>query len=88
VEAQAEQLLRQNQLMAEIDASQAYSEELCKANEELRKNLQQLEQRSTVKRGPSVQPRGRPKPFSQKIMDALIPTNCITPKSFHESRRP
>jgi len=38
--AQAEQLLRQDQLIAEIDVSQANDEDLCKANEELRKNLQ------------------------------------------------
>ena len=66
--------------MAEIDFSRANSEELCKANEELYKNLQQLDQRSTAERGPSAQPRARPKPFSQAIMDALVPTNYIMPK--------
>jgi len=45
-EARAEQVLRQDQLMAEIDASRANSEELRKANEELCKNLQQLDQHS------------------------------------------
>jgi len=44
VEAQAEQLLRQDQLRAEIDVSRASNEELRKANEELRKNLQQLDE--------------------------------------------
>jgi len=47
--------------MAEIDASRANSEELCKANEELRKNLQQLDQRSTREWGLSAQLRARPK---------------------------
>jgi len=49
--------------MAEIDASRANSEELHKANDELRKNLQQLDQLSTWEQGPSAQPRARPKPF-------------------------
>jgi len=66
--------------MAEIDVSRENREELRKANEELRKNLQHLDQRSTAERGPSVQPRARPKPFSQAIIDALIPANYITPK--------
>jgi len=79
-EAQAEQLLRQDQLMEEIDASRANIEEFHKANEELRKNLQQLDQRSTGERGSIVQPRARPKPFSQVIMDALVPPHYITPK--------
>jgi len=34
--------------MAEINVSRASSEELCKANEELCKNLQQLDECSTV----------------------------------------
>ena len=79
-EAWAEQLLRQDQLMVEMDASRANNEELHKANEELRKNLQQLDQHSIVERGPSAQPRARPKPFTQAIMDALVPVSYITPK--------
>ena len=51
-----------------------------KANEELRKNLQQIDQSSIAERGLSAQLRDRPKPFSYAIMDALIPTNYITPK--------
>lgn len=66
--------------MAEIDVSQVSSEELHKANEELHKNLQQLDEFSTVERGPIAQLRARPKPFSQAIMGALIPANYITPK--------
>ena len=58
-EARAEQLLRQDQLMVEIDASQANSEELRKANEKLCKNLQHLDQCSTTERGSSAQPRAR-----------------------------
>ena len=63
-EARAEHLLRQDQLMVEIDVSQVSSEELRKTNEELRKNLQQLDECSTVERGPIALLRARPKPFS------------------------
>ena len=73
-------MLRQDQLMAEIDASRANIEELRKANMELCKNLQQLDQHSTTERGSSAQPRARPKPFSQAIMNALVPPHYITPK--------
>ena len=82
--ARVEQLLKQDQLMAEIDASQANNEELCKANEELCKNLQQLDQRTIAERGPSTQPRAHPKPFSQAIMDSIVPANYITPKIVQE----
>ena len=50
------------------------------ANEELRRNLQQLDERSTGEQGPIAQLRARPKPFLQAIMDAAIPVNYITPK--------
>ena len=66
--------------MAKIDVSRASNEELHKANEELRKNLQQLDEQSTGKRGPIAQLRACPKPLSQAIMDALIPAKYITPK--------
>jgi len=49
--------------VAEIDTLRANSEKLCKAKQELRKNLQQLDQCSTAERVPSAQPRARPKPF-------------------------
>jgi len=79
-EARAEQVLRQDQLMAEIDVSRANSEELHKANEELRKSLQQLDQPSKRERGLNAPLRARPKPFSQTIMDALMPPHYIMPK--------
>ena len=46
-EVRTEQVLKQDQFMAEIDASQTSNEELRKANEELRKDLQQLGECST-----------------------------------------
>ena len=59
-------MLRQDQLMAKIEASRANSEEL-------RKNLHQLDQRYARERDLSAQPRARPKPFSQTIMDTFVP---------------
>jgi len=78
-EARDEQVLRQDQLMAEIDASQANSEELRKANEELRKSLQQCDQRSTRERGLNAPLRVCPKPFTQAIMDEFVSPYYITP---------
>jgi len=66
--------------MVELDASWASNEELCKANEELCKDFQQLGERSTGKRGPTIQPRARPRLFSQAIMDVVVPASFITPK--------
>jgi len=65
--------------MAKLDASRASNEELRKANEDLRKDLQQLGERSTGERGPTIQTRAHPKPFSQAIMDVVIPASFITP---------
>jgi len=79
-EARAEQLLKQDQLMVEIDVSQARNEELCKTKEELCMSIQQLDERSTGERGPIVQLRACSKPFSLEIMDDVIPANYITPK--------
>jgi len=44
-EVRVEQLLRQDQLMAEIDASRESNEELRMTNEELCKSLQQIDER-------------------------------------------
>ena len=41
-EVRAEHVLRQEQFRAELDVSQASNEELRKANEELRRDLQRL----------------------------------------------
>jgi len=65
--------------MTNIDASRANSEELRKANKDLRKSLQQRDQCSTRERGLNVPLRTRPKPFSQAIMDELVPPHYITP---------
>ena len=60
--------------------SRASNEELHKAKEELCKDLQQLGERYTGERGLTIQPRARPRPFSQVIMVA-IPASFITPKN-------
>ena len=79
-ESRGKQLLKQDQLMAKIDAFRAINDELRKTNEELRRSLQQLDKRSARERGPIVQLRARPKPFSQAIMDVVKPVNYITPE--------
>jgi len=66
--------------MAEIEASRAANEELRKTDEDLRKNLQQCDRRSTRERGLSLPLRDRPKPFSQAIMDEFVPPYYIMPK--------
>jgi len=78
--ARAEQVLLQNELMAEIDASRAANEELRKTNEDLCRNLQQRDRHSTRERGLNLPLRDPPKPFSQSIMDELVPSHYITPK--------
>jgi len=79
-EVRAEKVLKQYGFMVELDASRASNEELPKANEELRKDLQQLGERSIGERGPTIQTRARPKPFSQAILDAVTLASFITPK--------
>ena len=73
-------MLRQDQFMAEIDVSWVSNEELCKAYDELRKDLQQLSEHSIGERDSTIQRRARPRPFSQAIMDVVIPVSFITPK--------
>jgi len=63
-EARAEQLLRQDQLKEEIDASRASKDELRKTNEELCRSLQNLDEHSARERDPIFQLWARPKPFS------------------------
>jgi len=78
--ALAEQVLKQDQLMAEIDVSCANVEELHKTNKDLHKSLEQHEQRSAREQGLNTLLRAHPKPFSQAIMDELVPPHYIMPK--------
>ena len=63
-----------------LDASRASNEELRKANEELRRYLQRLEERSMEEWSPMMEESARPMPFSQAIMDAVVPNNFMMPK--------
>jgi len=79
-EIQVEQALRQYQFRVELDASCTSNEELRRANEELRRDLQCLGERATGERILPIPVRARPMPFSQDIMDVVKPTNFMTSK--------
>ena len=73
-EVQAEQAASQNRYQHNLVVSHANNEELRRANEELRRDLQQ---HTTEERTSPIPVRVRPMPFSQAIMDTLIPANFI-----------
>jgi len=60
---------------AEVAASRADNAELCRANEELRRDLQQVGERA-----PLTPLRARPMPFSRAIMNLALPTMSLGPK--------
>jgi len=62
-EVRVEQALRQDQFMVELNASQTSNEELRRANEELRRDLQRLGERIAGERNPPILARARPMPF-------------------------
>ncbi|XP_068498445.1 uncharacterized protein [Phaseolus vulgaris] len=63
-------------------ASQARNEELNRVNEELRKALQGQKERATGdKSAPPSPPRNFPMPFSQEIMDTVVPANAVAVKA-------
>ena len=64
----------------EIVASQADNEELCRTNEEMRRELQQAGERAVDERAPPIPLRARPMPFSQAIMDTMLSTTSLGPK--------
>jgi len=51
-----------------------------RANEELRRDLQQVGKRATDERAPFVPLRARPMPFSRAIMNTALPTTSLGPK--------
>jgi len=79
-EVQAEQAASQDRFQVDLVASRTNNEELRKANEELRRDLQRMGERTTDERTPSIPVRARPMPFPQAIMDTVIPTNFMGPK--------
>ena len=72
----------QERMHKALVASQARNEELNRINEELRKALQGREEREIGdKSAPPSPPRSFPMPFSQEIMDTVVPANTIAVKS-------
>ena len=67
-------------LQTEVAAFRANNAELCRANEELRRDLQQVGERATDERAPPVPLRARPMPFSRAIMNVILPTTSLGPK--------
>jgi len=73
--------------MEEIEASRRTmeenaqaNEELCKTNEQLRRNMHRHERHNIWARSPDMFSRDDPKPFSQKIIEEPIPPHFIMPK--------
>jgi len=64
----------------EIAASQADNEELRRTNEELCRSLQQGGECAVDERAPPIPPRARPMPFSQAIVDTVLPTTSLVLK--------
>jgi len=68
-------------IQADLAASRETNEELHLSNEELRRDLQnQAGGREEGDREPAMPPREFPMPFSQEIMDAVIPAMFVGPK--------
>jgi len=66
----------------DLAASWATNEELCQSNEELRRDLQnQAGEREEEDQEPATPPREFPMPFSQEIMDVVIPATFVGPKA-------
>ena len=68
--------LRANQerIQADLVASRATSEELRHSNEELHRDLKnRADEREEEDQEPATPPREFPTPFSQEIMDVVIP---------------
>ena len=74
VEVMAASKAEQEHIQLDLAASQARNEELCRANEELRRGLRNHPgNRETKDRECFTPPREFPMPFSQSIMEAVIP---------------
>ena len=58
-EVRAEQALTQDQFRVELDASRTSNEEICRANEELRRDLQRLGEYTVEERSPPIPSRAR-----------------------------
>ena len=70
----------QERMHEALVASQARNEELNRINEELRKALQERKERAAGDKPPSP-PRSFPIPFSQEIMDSVVPASTVAVKA-------
>jgi len=74
--------LDQERIQVDLAVSQARNEELRRTNEELRKNLQnEAGEREVEEQEPATPPRAFPMPFSQPIMDIVIPATFVGSKA-------
>jgi len=72
----------QERIQIDLAASLARNEELQRANEELRRDLRdRAGEREVEDQELATPPREFPMPFSQAIMDAVIPTTLVGPKT-------
>jgi len=71
----------QEKMHEALATSQTRNEELNRINEELRKTLHEREESAVGDRSaPPSPPRSFPMPFSQEIMDSVVPTNTVAVK--------
>jgi len=76
-------------LQEEVAASRADNTELRRANEELRRDLQQVGERAVDERAPPIPLRALPVSFSRAIINTALPTTFLGPKvSFKEVEDP
>jgi len=72
----------QERMHEALVASQTKNEEINRINEELRKVIQEREERVVGNRSaPLSPPRSFPMPFSQEIMDSVVPANTVAVKA-------
>ena len=72
----------QERIQIDLEASQARNEELRRTNEKLHRDLRnQAGKREVEEQEPATSPRDFPMPFSQVIMDVVIPVTFVEPKA-------
>ena len=80
-EAMAASKVEQERMQADLAASQARNEELCRTNEELCRGLRNNSgQRDVDDRDCFTPPREFSTPFSQSIIEAVMPHTFVGPK--------
>jgi len=79
-EVQAEQAANQDLVQYDLAVLCANNEELHIANEELRRDLQRMGERTNDEPNPPITVRALPRPFSQAIMDTVVPASFMVPK--------